>query len=125
MFLSYLALFGASLFEILWVALLGAHTSAKSHFYVLMLCACMGLSLYLLGVASKTIPITVSYAIWIGLGILGQAIIQHFVFKNTRRLLLGYLHAPSLSVFSGYFFHKQSMELCNEIHIATHFIHFI
>ncbi|ATD01490.1 MULTISPECIES: DMT family transporter [Pseudoalteromonas] len=83
MFLSYLALFGASLFEILWVALLGAHTSAKSHFYVLMLCACMGLSLYLLGVASKTIPITVSYAIWVGLGILGQAIIQHFVFKNT------------------------------------------
>lgn len=83
MFLSYLALFGASLFEILWVALLGAHTSAKSHFYTLQLCTYMALCLHLLGVASKTIPITLSYTIWVGLGILGQAIIQHFVFKNT------------------------------------------
>ncbi|CCQ10065.1 hypothetical protein PALB_9300 [Pseudoalteromonas luteoviolacea B = ATCC 29581] len=46
----------------------------------------MGLSLYFLNIASKTLPIAITYAVWVGIGILGQALLQHF-FKASLSLL--------------------------------------
>ena len=84
--MSYISLFFASVFEISWVALLANNTATKSVLQLFTLLICMGLSLYLLSFASKTLPIAITYAVWVGLGILGQALLQHF-FKTPLSLL--------------------------------------
>lgn len=85
--MSYIALFVASLFEIIWVALLSNLSSTKSVFNYTVLVLCMGLSLYFLGVASKSLPVALTYAVWVSIGIIGQALVQHIYFANPLPML--------------------------------------
>ena len=80
--MSTIALFFAYIFEILWVTLLAQLNISKSFTYFLLITSCMALSLYLLGFASKDIPIALGYAVWVGLGVMGQALVQHFFFAE-------------------------------------------
>ena len=80
--MSLIALILASLFEILWVSLLGEPSTSKSIKATLLLAVAMVLSLYCLSVATKEIPTAICYASWVGIGIFGQALIQHFVFER-------------------------------------------
>jgi len=42
----------------------------------------MGISFWLLSVAVKTLPIGTAYAVWVGIGALGAAILGVFLFKE-------------------------------------------
>lgn len=43
----------------------------------------MGLSVYLLSVALKGLPLGVAYAVWTGVGTLGTVIVSSILFKET------------------------------------------
>ena len=74
----------SSCFEIIWVNLLKAYADSPTQYVLLIpIVITMGLSLYFLSGAIKTIPITFAYAFWTSAGIMGTAVIQHFVFDNS------------------------------------------
>jgi len=76
--MKYLIL--SSLFEIIWVNLLKT-TTQTSHKASLLtaVVVTMVLSFYFLAEAVKTLPLTFTYAVWTIAGLLGTALIQHFV----------------------------------------------
>lgn len=76
---SYIYLFLASLFEVLWVFFLGKSDGFARISPALVALFCMALSLLLLAQATKTLSMAFAYAMWVGLGILGTALVQHFI----------------------------------------------
>ncbi|WMN61622.1 multidrug efflux SMR transporter (plasmid) [Pseudoalteromonas xiamenensis] len=76
---SYISLFLASLFEVLWVFFLDKSAGFTRLSPVVVALSCMALSLFFLAQATKTLSMAFAYAMWVGLGILGTALVQHFI----------------------------------------------
>ena len=47
----------------------------------------MAISLWLLAIAMKTIPVGTAYAIWTGIGAVGVAVLGMFLFGESRELM--------------------------------------
>ena len=82
-------LFFAGLFEVAWAIGL-KYTEGFSRFPSLLTIAAMAISLALLGLALKSLPVGAAYAIWTGIGAVGTAALGIYLFSEpatTMRLL--------------------------------------
>ena len=61
------------------------YTEGFSRFWPsLFTTVCMGISLFLLSLALKTIPVGTGYAVWTGIGAVGTAILGMILFGESR-----------------------------------------
>jgi len=73
--MAWFILFVAGLFETAWaVGLKHSHGFTKFWPTVFTL-ACIVVSMYLLGLATRTLPIGTAYAVWVGIGAAGTVIL--------------------------------------------------
>jgi quaternary ammonium compound-resistance protein SugE len=88
--MNWLILITAGLFEIVWAIGL-KYTEGFSRFWPSALTlAAMAVSVGLLGIAMKGLPVGTAYAIWVGVGAVGTAILGIILFgepANPARLL--------------------------------------
>lgn len=85
--MSWVYLFFAGLFEIGWaVGLKYTHGFTRLVPTVLTVAA-MAVSLYLLGLALRTLPLGTAYAIWTGIGTVGTAILGIMLFSEPAEIL--------------------------------------
>ena len=73
--MPWIVLIIAGLFEVVWASLLPATDGFTRWLPTAGFVASLGLSMYLLSVATRTIPIGTGYAVWVGIGALGAFIV--------------------------------------------------
>lgn len=85
--MAWIILFLAGLFEIVWA--IGLKYSQGFTKLVPSIITAIGMiiSVYLLSVASKTLPIGTAYAVWTGIGAVGAVILGMILFNEPRDLL--------------------------------------
>ena len=77
----------AGLFEIQWAVTL-KYTEGFTRLWPSVFCLLgMIISVYGLAVAQKTLPLGTSYAVWVGIGILGAAIFGMVLFNEPKTLM--------------------------------------
>ena len=82
---TYLAV--AGLFEIGWAVGLKYSNGFSKPVPSLLTLAAMAMSIWLLSVAMKTIPVGTAYAVWTGIGAVGVAILGMILFGESREIL--------------------------------------
>ena len=82
---TYLAI--AGLFEIGWAIGLKYSDGFSKPVPSLLTVVAMGLSIWLLALAMKTIPVGTAYAVWTGIGAVGVAILGMVLFGESREIL--------------------------------------
>jgi quaternary ammonium compound-resistance protein SugE len=80
--LAWLILFVAGLLEVGWAIGLKYTDGFSRPVPSLLTLACMVLSVVLLGLAMKTLPVGTAYAVWTGIGALGTAILGIVLFAE-------------------------------------------
>ena len=85
--MAWLYLFLAGLFEIGWAIGLKYTEGFSRLFPSLLTVAAMALSLALLGLALKSLPVGTAYAVWTGIGAVGTAIVGIVAFNESRDLM--------------------------------------
>lgn len=84
---AWLWLVIAGLFEIQWAVTL-KYTEGFTRLWPSVFCIVgMIISVYGLSMAQKTLPLGTSYAVWVGIGILGAAICGMFLFNEPKTLV--------------------------------------
>ncbi len=83
----WLSLGIAGLFEIVWAVGLKYTDGFSKLMPSLVTLWAMGLSLYFLAQALKTIPLGTGYAVWTGIGAAGTAILGIILFAESAQLL--------------------------------------
>ncbi len=81
--MSWLLLVVAGLLEVVWAIGLKYTEGFTRLTPSLVTIAAMGLSIYLLGLSLRTLPIGTAYAVWVGIGAVGTAIAGILVFGET------------------------------------------
>ncbi len=85
--MAWIYLFIAGIFEIGW-AIGMKYTNGFTRFWpVVFTLASMFLSVYLLSLATKTIPIGTAYAVWTGIGIAGTSVLGIILFNEPVEVL--------------------------------------
>ena len=85
--MAWLYVFVAGLFEVSWAIGL-KYTEGFSKFWPSIgTVSAMIVSLFLLSVALKTLPIGTAYAVWTGIGAAGTAVVGIILFGESRELL--------------------------------------
>lgn len=85
--MSWALLFLAGLFEIGWAIGL-RYTEGFSRLWPSVLTAgCMMISVLLLGLALKTLPVGTAYAVWTGIGTVGTALLAIWLFGEPATAL--------------------------------------
>ena len=82
---AYLAV--AGLFEIGWAIGLKYSDGFSKPLPSLLTAVAMGLSIWLLALAMKTIPVGTAYAVWTGIGAIGVAVLGMVLFGESREML--------------------------------------
>lgn len=82
---AYLAV--AGLFEIGWAVGLKYSDGFSKPFPSLLTILAMILSVWLLALAMKTIPVGTAYAVWTGIGAIGVAVLGMVLFGESREIL--------------------------------------
>jgi quaternary ammonium compound-resistance protein SugE len=77
----------AGLFEIGWAIGLKYSDGFSKPVPSLITVAAMAMSIWLLSVAMKTIPVGTAYAVWTGIGAIGVAILGMILFGESREIL--------------------------------------
>ena len=77
----------AGLLEVVWATALKYTEGFTRPWPSLLTAAAMALSVWLLAIALKTIPIGTGYAVWTGIGAVGVAILGILLFNESRDLL--------------------------------------
>jgi quaternary ammonium compound-resistance protein SugE len=80
--MAWLYLFLAGLFEVAWAIGLKYTEGFSRLLPSLLTVAAMGLSLALLGLALKTLPVGTAYAVWTGIGAVGTAALGIYLFSE-------------------------------------------
>jgi len=87
---SWTILFFAGLFEVAWAVGLKYTEGFTRLWPSVGTVAAMGVSFYLLAVAMRTLPLGTAYAVWVGIGAVGTAILGIVLFNepaNAGRLV--------------------------------------
>ncbi len=85
--MSWFILFVAGLLEIAWAVGL-KYTDGFTNFWPSIGTACsLVVSIVLLGVALRTLPVGTAYAIWVGIGVVGTAILGSYLFGESVNVL--------------------------------------
>jgi quaternary ammonium compound-resistance protein SugE len=77
----------AGLFEIGWAIGLKYSDGFSKPVPSLITVAAMAMSIWLLSVAMKTIPVGTAYAVWTGIGAVGVAVLGMVLFGESREIL--------------------------------------
>jgi quaternary ammonium compound-resistance protein SugE len=80
---AWLILIVAGLFEVVWASLLAQTEGFRRPWPTLGFAAALAVSMVLLGVAVRTLPIGTAYAIWVGIGAVGTVIVGIAVRNET------------------------------------------
>jgi quaternary ammonium compound-resistance protein SugE len=93
--MAWFFLLVAGLIEIAWTAAL-KYSEGFNRFWPTTLVIGLGfLSLYFLSLATKELPIGISYTIWVGIGALGASVLGVFLFNEPasflKLLFLGFI----------------------------------
>ena len=84
---AWIWLLVAGLFEIQWAVTL-KYTEGFTRLWPSVFCLLgMIISVYGLAIAQKTLPLGTSYAVWVGIGILGAAIFGMVLFNEPKTLM--------------------------------------
>lgn len=90
--MAWVYLFVAGLLEICWAIGLKYTEGFTRLWPSIFTLATLAGSMYLLAKAAQSLPIGTAYAIWVGIGALGAAILGIFLFHESASLLrLGFL----------------------------------
>jgi len=84
---AWLYLFIAGLFECAWAIGLKYTEGFSKPLPTVLTVIAMGISLWLLSIAMKTIPVGTAYAVWTGIGAVGVAIMGMFLFNESKDIL--------------------------------------
>lgn len=82
--MMWLVLVGASCFELLFSVFMKLSEGFKHKGYTLLTIICTTCSIYLLSVATKTLPLGPAYAVWTGLGTVFTVLFGIAVFHESR-----------------------------------------
>jgi quaternary ammonium compound-resistance protein SugE len=85
--MAWIALFVAGLFEVGWAIGLKYTEGFTKVWPTVLTVLSMILSLWLLGLALKTLPVGTAYAIWTGVGTVGTAILGMILFGESTAAL--------------------------------------
>ena len=80
--MAWLYLIIAGVFEICWVVGIKYCDGVKITFPLILVLLSMGASIAFLGLATKTIPMSIAYAVWTGIGIMGVFIYGLLILKD-------------------------------------------
>jgi quaternary ammonium compound-resistance protein SugE len=106
-FVNWVILLIAAVFEVVWAIGIKYTDGFSKLWPTVGTISAMIVSVYLLSVAAKTIPIGTAYAIWTGIGAAGTAILGMLLFGESRDvarilcILLIVCGVVGLKVFSG------------------------
>ena len=85
--MAWIYLFVAGIFEIGW-AIGMKYTQGFTKFWpVVFTLVSMVVSVYLLSLATKTIPIGTAYAVWTGIGVVGTSVLGIILFNEPVEVL--------------------------------------
>ena len=73
--MPWLILLTAGLFEVIWVLAMKASDGFSRLWPTLLTAAAMLVSVWLLGLSLKSLPVGVAYAVWTGIGAVGTAVL--------------------------------------------------
>ncbi|PZN49513.1 MAG: quaternary ammonium compound-resistance protein SugE [Proteobacteria bacterium] len=85
--MAWIALFAAGLFEVGWAVGLKYTDGFTRPWPTLATVASMVISLGLLGVALKSLPLGTAYAVWTGIGTLGTVVLGILLFGESAEVL--------------------------------------
>ncbi len=85
--MAWIYLTVAGLFEIGWAIGLKYSDGFSKPVASLLTVAAMAMSIWLLSIAMKTIPVGTAYAVWTGIGAIGVAILGMILFGESREIL--------------------------------------
>lgn len=74
--MGWIVLVVAGLFEVVWASLLGRTAGFTRVGATVGFVAALAISMYLLSVAVRTIPIGTAYAVWVGIGAFGAFVVS-------------------------------------------------
>ena len=92
--MAWVFLFLAGLFEIGWAMGLKQTEGFTRLVPSLVTAGCMIVSLGLLGLALRSLPLGTAYAIWTGIGTVGTVVVGHDDLRRTRQRAAAWLHNP-------------------------------
>jgi len=84
--MAWLYLFVAGIFETAWAIGLKYSAGFTKFGPSVFTVVAMGVSLYLLALALRTIPVGTGYAVWTGIGTVGAAILGILLFNESREI---------------------------------------
>lgn len=73
--MAWLVLIVAGLFEVAWASLLAETKGFTRLVPTVGFVATLAVSMYLLSVATRTIPVSTGYAVWVGIGAVGTFLV--------------------------------------------------
>ena len=85
--MAWLVLIIAGLFEVAWASLLPATKGFTKVWPTVAFGAALAVSMYLLSVAARTLPIGTAYAVWVGVGAVGAVLVGIVVRGEGTNLL--------------------------------------
>ena len=80
--MAWFYLFIAGIFEIFWAVGIKYCDGFKITLPLVLVIISMTLSVIFLGLATRTIPMSIAYAVWTGIGIIGVFTYGLFIFKD-------------------------------------------
>jgi quaternary ammonium compound-resistance protein SugE len=80
--MAWFYLFTAGIFEIFWAVGIKYCDGFKITLPLILVIISMVLSVIFLGLATKTIPMSIAYAVWTGIGIIGVFTYGLFILKD-------------------------------------------
>lgn len=85
--MNWFILFIAGLFETAWAVGMKYSDGFTKLYPSIFTIATMSLSVYLLSVSLKTLPVGTAYAVWTGIGAVGTAIMGIILFGESKELI--------------------------------------
>ncbi len=80
--MAWFYLFVAGIFEIFWAVGIKYCDGFKITLLLVLVIISMALSVIFLGLATRTIPMSIAYAVWTGIGIIGVFTYGLFILKD-------------------------------------------
>ncbi|PPC97052.1 quaternary ammonium compound efflux SMR transporter SugE [Methylotenera mobilis] len=84
--MSWTILIVAGLLEVVWAIGLKYTDGFTRLWPTVVTLLAMVLSVWLLGIAMKTLPVGTAYAVWVGIGAIGTAILGIFLFSESASI---------------------------------------
>jgi quaternary ammonium compound-resistance protein SugE len=105
--MDWVILIIAGLFETAWAVGMKYSNGFTKLYPDIFVVITMGVSVYLLSVSLKTLPVGSAYAVWTGIGAIGTAVLGIILFGESKELIrLGFIFLiiigiTGLRIFSG------------------------